>query len=1004
MIVKRKLLAPGLPVGVIARPRLDELFSSLLELHGTVAVFAAGGSGKTVQSQMFAARFGWPLCWLTVDEADRSGSRLLFYLAEAVRPLLPKAPDVVSQAVEAGLSSAEIAAMLADSLPDQSFLIVLDDCETIAGHDDAASVLGVFLEYLPVKARALLLSRDELEKPVARMLLEGRIGRITDADLALDETEARTMLTKSGQFDRDAGELLAATHGWIAAFAFDVRPSDMHSGHDALLSYMRTEILGRLPEDEQRFLLFTSLLNAVTPRFAVGLCGPEAYNLWRRIRYRYLPATMTADRTLVYHSRFRAFLREQLEIEYPDELPLLRRRQAGLLVELSLYEEAVSIYLDLGDLDEATLVAERAVPQLNARADWSLMLRWFEQLGPERVDSHPLLQGALIRCLYGTRQIVELNEMIQALHKDGLLSKVAKADPAVVSYLGWALQWRPAEALELLDTYQGDYRAEGVRFELRAVSGRDAVAVPAGKNWSDMERLVSWGLLVQGRMPELIQMLPDENEWPPVGFYRTPHPILGLVWQGEIARARDLLDQVPAAVREGAHTDLWYFHEAWVLWAEGDVPGALEAARAAVAHSSRTGFGWEPCFDAVVGHFMVLLGQADDARSVLSESLRRSTASRNRAYAEWGLTFEGLACLLDDQPADAVRRLRRAYDGMRRARRMLMMPFAGLYLAEAEWRLGNEQRSLDLAREAYDVSAQMGSLFVLQRGLENVPNLLERQIASDDEDHRWRRLQLLRKSPAAVAREPVPTHISVASGGHTLEIQTFGDTADLVVDGHPACVKRLKTIEMAAFLALHPAGVERKRLQARLFPETDQRHGGNYYRQIVHKLRLSTGISLDRSPSGMVTWPSGWFVDSVDQRFERLTREAGHLSGHERLARLKIALEIPTGAYLQDSDLEWVEERRFELDVLRSEATGEAAQLALTLGRMEEARDFAERAVHDDSYSETAYRTLMSVEAAVGTPGAVMNVYRRLTDALAELNVSPDARTVALLQRLRAEP
>jgi DNA-binding SARP family transcriptional activator len=745
------------------------------------------------------------------------------------------------------------------------------------------------------------------------------------------------------------------------------------------------------------------LLNAVTPRFAVGLCGPEAYNLWRRIRYRYLPATMTVDRTLVYHSRFRACLREQLEIRYADELPQLRRRHAGLLLDLGMFEEAVQILLDLGDVDEATLVAERAAPGLIARADWSLMTRWFEQFGPERVEAHPLLQGAQLRCLYGTRRITEMIAKIQELHASQLLGKIAKADPGVVSYLGWALQWRPAEALELLATYQGDFRAEGVRFELQAVSGRDPVAVPAGKNWSDMERLVSWGLLVQGRLPDLMPMLPNENDWPPVNFYRTPHPLLGLVWQGEVGRARELLDQVPSAVREGAHTDLWFFHEAWVRWAEGDLPAALEAARAAVAHSSRTGFGWEPCFDTVVGFFLVLLGQTDDARCVLGESLRRSTAARNRAYAEWALTFEGLACLMDGEPADAVRRLRRAYDGMRRARRTLMMPLAGVYLADAEYQLGNEARSYELAREAHDAAEQMGALFVLQRGLENVPNVLERQIAHDDEDHRWRRIQLLRRSPLSptTSRESTTRTVS-PTGGHTLEIQTFGDNADLIVDGQPAGVKRLKTIEMAAFLALHPGGVDRKRLQARLFPETDQRHGGNYYRQIVHKLRLSTGISLDRSPSGMVRWPDGWFVDCADQRFERLTREAAQLTGHDRLARLESALQIPQGAYLPDSDLEWVEERRFELDVLRSDATGEAAQLALSLGRMELAREFAERAVADDIYSEPAYRTLMAVEAAVGPPGAVMLVYRRLTDALAELHLEPDARTVALVQRLRA--
>ncbi len=1003
MIVKRKLFPPGLPARVIARPRLDELFSSLLEAHGTLAVFAAGGSGKTVQAQMFAARYGWPMCWLTLDEADRSGSRLLFYLAESVRPLWPEAPSSVRAALQGGLSLSEVAAMLADSLDDRHFLIVLDDCENIAGCDEASSVLGVFLEYLPVKAKAILLSRDELEKPVARMLLEGRIGRVADVELALDNDEARALLTAHGQPDRDHEQMLAQTHGWVAACAFDVRPDDAAQNEDVLITYLRTEILGRLPEDEQRFLLFTSLLSAVTPRLAVGLCGPEAYGLWRRIRSRYLPATITADRTLVYHGRFRAFLREQLEDRYAEELPSLYRRHALLLIDLGMYEEAVSLYLQLGDLDEATVVAESAVPQLMARADWALILRWFAAFGDDRVAAHPVLMGAYIRCLYGTRRIAELNELIHSLHRSGEMVKVAKADPGVVAHLGWALQWRPAEALQMLDTYQGDFRTDGVRYELQAISGRNPVAAPAETRWSDMERVVSWGLLVQGRLDELISMLPGDEEWPPIGFYRTPHPLLGLVWRGEIAKARELLDQVPSAIREGAHTDLWYFHEAWLAWAENDVPAALAAARAAVAHSSRTQFGWEPVWYAVMGYFLTLLGETDDARDVLGESVRRSAAARNRAYAEWGLTFDGLASLMMGEPADAVRRLRRAYDGMRRARRVLMIPLAGLYLAEAEWQMGEEERSIRIAQETYDTANQMGALFVLQRGLEQVPNLLERMIAQDDGDHRWRRVQGLRKAPTPVAAAPVrPVALSAGdSAQHTLEIQPFGDSADLIVDGVPAGVRRLKTIEMAAFLALHPNGVDRKRLQSRLFPDADQRHGGNYFRQIVHKLRLSTGVSLERSGSGFVTWPDGLFVEGVDQRFERLVREASQLTGHERLNRLRAALAIPSGDYLQDSDLDWAEERRFDLELLRVEATTETSQLALSLGRMDEAREFAERAVKADPYAEPAYHTLMEVEAAVGAPGGVMNVLKRLTESLSTLNLQPSSATVALMKRLR---
>ena len=85
-MVRQKVVPPGLPVTAIARPRLDELYAWLLEEHDALAVFATAGSGKTIQAQLFAAREEWPLAWLTLDGADRSPSRMLSYLARALRP------------------------------------------------------------------------------------------------------------------------------------------------------------------------------------------------------------------------------------------------------------------------------------------------------------------------------------------------------------------------------------------------------------------------------------------------------------------------------------------------------------------------------------------------------------------------------------------------------------------------------------------------------------------------------------------------------------------------------------------------------------------------------------------------------------------------------------------------------------------------------------------------------------------------------------------------------
>src|SRR3954447_21187947 len=84
VLVRHKIVPPGLPAAAISRPRLTRMYADLLEEHEALAVFAAAGSGKTVQAQLFALSERWPIAWLTLDRGDHSTSRMLSYLAAAL--------------------------------------------------------------------------------------------------------------------------------------------------------------------------------------------------------------------------------------------------------------------------------------------------------------------------------------------------------------------------------------------------------------------------------------------------------------------------------------------------------------------------------------------------------------------------------------------------------------------------------------------------------------------------------------------------------------------------------------------------------------------------------------------------------------------------------------------------------------------------------------------------------------------------------------------------------
>lgn len=993
VVVRHKVLPPGLPRNVVDRERLHALYDDLLNDREALAVFAAAGSGKTVQAQLFANRRGSPLAWLTLDPGDRSPSRLLSYLGASLAPHVPDAVAALEVAFAQTEIVEEVAAILAEVIDVPGLLIVVDQCETIADSAQSCSVLETFLAYLPGTARAILLGKSEMPVSLGRHLLHGRVGRVTDEDLALTVEEAESLLRARGEDAEEVEKRWRAARGWVAGVAFG---GPLKRGGRSLSrdfgSYLGSEVLDDLSTEERQFLMDTSILDVVSMRAATALCGPHARYIWQAIALRHLPATTSADGTIVYHPCFRTHLREQLELSDPDRLEELRRSYADLLLESGHYEEAVELFISLGRFDEAIEPAERASQIVMDRGDWPTFLRWVEALTFRRVEGNVRLIGAYLRSLRGVRRLAEARSFALDLHSSGRLKDVVAADQGVISHIAWSMLWQPVEALDLLDHYDGGSQADGVRYLLEVTSREGPPRGPTGALSAETERLVSWGLMVQGRLEELVEMLPNEARWPPRNPYTTPHPLLGLVWSGELARARELFDQVAEQMECQAHADLWHHVEAWLLLAEGDARGALAAAERAVLESRRTGFGFEPVFQVAQAQALLSLGRTDHAIEVLNKSIAASRKSGLVAYVEWGEMFLGRALLLRGDDHAAAELLRRSVSGMRRADRLLLLPMAAIYLSEAERRLGNLQEAAAAPEVAYEASVRLGTFRALQLALDDCPVVLRQQLAANPSV--WRQIV----KPPSVEAAPRRPH----SPGQNIsvDINPFGPMPDIFIDGCPVSVRRLKILELAGFLALHPHGVRRTQLQDQLFPESDQQHGSNHFRQVVHQLGKLTGLTLQRLPNAELSWSGRLDVDGVDLRFERSVDESRALMGEDRLNRLREALSLVTGPYLPASDLEWASERRVRLELIEEEARGEAARLSIELGDFTFARECAEAVLARNPYADPAHRIVIEVELAVGSESAALAAYRRAIAARRDIGLKPDAATAALLERV----
>jgi DNA-binding SARP family transcriptional activator/tetratricopeptide (TPR) repeat protein len=983
--LRHKFAAPGVPRGSIARPRLDRLLHELFDTYSIVEIIAAPGSGKTVAAQLFAGRCGRQLAWLTMDRSDISASGLLFDLATALGPLAGDAVTAMRQTLQETGTAEEAAAILASAADGTDALLVIDECQEIAAAAEAASALDIFLEYVPERLRVLLLAREELPWPLQKRYIHGQIAQIGDTALNLTFEETAECARQLGASPETAERIFASTGGWAAGVAFASRfgVGEEPNFRD-LSAYFGHRVLSLLPEEEQRFLLDTSVTDVVTRDVAVALCGPGGRRLWSAVSSRHLPATSTTSSAIVIHSLFRSFLQQRLVETEPARHAQLLAAYARHLAATRQFKDATDVWISLGDLDQARDSAAAALPTLFADADWPVIMRWLEAFGESRVHSDPQLIGAYVRAVHGVREFERARTLVRRLDREGRLRAAIELDPALLATAAWALQARPQEALSLLDKYEGDARADVVRYMIEVTIATRPVPPPDARDLPDVERLLSWGLFLQGRLGELARMGPVDD----TTAVLNPNIVLAPAFLENTEAATALWQRVPPEIRERAHSR---FIAGMIALSTGDHAEARHHLELAVADSQREGFSLQPVYEIFLGYLHLTDHGPEAAIARLEPVLEELSRTGQAAYAEMAQCFLGLAYLRADRATEARLILGEAAASMSRCQRRLLLPMAAAGLSEAEARLGALKAASEAAELAYHVSMLTCSFAVLVQAVHLFPDVQRRQLARSPDDSRWRRLVVA----PSVRRRPHAALPEVTGG--TLVLQPFGRQRDLIVDGEPARIGRTKILELVACLSLHPRGIDRFELQRRLFPEADQRSGGNHFRQIAHKLRHTTNVNLERK-GNLVLLPTSLAFTANDIESERVLGLASAFSGQERRERLEAGLALAVGPYLEGSSLPWVEERRNYLDLVYEEARLELATLLLELGEPDAARQECETVLETNRYSDPSYRILVGIERKVGSESSVLATYRRATEALTELGLRPgDARR--LLQR-----
>ncbi len=448
-LLKTKLAIPPLRNDLVKRPRLIQKLSDGVKGKFTL-ISAPAGFGKTTLLSEWVHQSRHPVSWLSIDKTDNDPVTFLTYIVAALQTINESIGQTSLQLLYSPqlMPYETVVVALINSLTPfpRDFVLVLDDYHHIESkpiHD----ILFFLLEHMPQRMHLVLSSRSDPPLTLSRLRSHQHLTEIRAADLCFTSEETSLYLQKYLEInlpDEEIALLESRTEGWItglqlAALSMKGRNNlsdfiaDFTGDNRYIVDYLMEEVLNRLPENIQTFLLSTCLLDPLSGPLCDSvteeknsqqvLISLEKANL-------FIFALDSERNWFRYHRLFADSLRQRLLQSSGEQVPELHRRACDWYEQNGFKMEAVEHALEARDFDRAAYLLEGIAESVWDRGQQVKLVEWFDSL-PERIlSSRPLLcvldaralimsgkQETAVKCLHAAEQILKSpsNEIIEFL-------------------------------------------------------------------------------------------------------------------------------------------------------------------------------------------------------------------------------------------------------------------------------------------------------------------------------------------------------------------------------------------------------------------------------------------------------------------------------------------------------------------------------------------------------------------------------------------------------------
>jgi LuxR family maltose regulon positive regulatory protein len=481
-ILATKLYIPPAPSRVVFRPHLIERLNEGLARGLVTLISAPAGFGKTTIVSEWISGCERSVAWLSLDEGDNDPARFLTYFAAALQTIQENTGAKVLKALQSP-QPPSVESILTDLVNEitkihDNFILVLDDYHLVDSKP-VDNALNFLLDHLPPRMHLVITTREDPDLPLARLRARGQLTELRAADLRFTESEAAEFLNQVMGLKlspENIAALEARTEGWIAGLqlaAVSMQGNkdtndfieSFTGSHRFVMDYLVEEVLKRLSENVQTFLLRTSILDRI--------CGPlcdavlldesassqETLEFLERANLFIIPLD-NERRWYRYHHLFADLLRQRFYQSVVSSKKDVEHRVNELHIRASQWLEDNGLELEAfqhaaaaNDIERAErLIEGRGIP-LHLRGAVTMILNWFASLPPNVLNERPSLWWRYASLLLVRGQSTGVKEKLDAA-EDALAAKLqgGEADDKSRNLIGRIAAARATLALTRYDS------------------------------------------------------------------------------------------------------------------------------------------------------------------------------------------------------------------------------------------------------------------------------------------------------------------------------------------------------------------------------------------------------------------------------------------------------------------------------------------------------------------------------------------------------------------------